>query len=80
MNLEVKLQPVGQAGSPGKTTGFGLEVGVLRSSEDAPISGVERRQDTDCLSIRRLRPALLRSYQRTQVVPWYYRGSTKVVP
>jgi hypothetical protein len=51
MNWEVPVQPVGQAGSPGKTTGVGLEVGVLRSSEEAPIIGAEQRRDT-CPHVR----------------------------
>ena len=35
--------PVEQAGMPGKAAGVGAEVGVLRSSQEAPVMGVERR-------------------------------------
>ena len=38
-------QPVEQAGMPGKAAVVGAEVGVLRSSEEAPVMGVERRRD-----------------------------------
>jgi len=51
MNWEVPVQPAGQAGAPGKTAGDGLEVGVLRSSNEAPVMGVERRRDT-CPNVR----------------------------
>ena len=47
-----QAQSVEQAGTPGKTTGVGLEVGVLRSSQETPVTGVERRRDT-CLGVRR---------------------------
>ena len=47
-----QVQSVEQAGTPGKTTGVGLEVGVLRSSQETPVTGVERRRDT-CLGVRR---------------------------
>ena len=45
------VQPAGQAGWPGKTAGVGLEVGVLRSSEEAPVIEAERRRDT-CPNVR----------------------------
>ena len=51
MNWEVPVQPAGQAGAPGKTAGVGLEVGVLRSSKEAPVMGAERRRDT-CPNVR----------------------------
>ena len=38
-------QPVEQAGVPGKAAGVGTEVGVLRSSGEAPVMGAERRRD-----------------------------------
>jgi hypothetical protein len=41
-----KAQPVTQAGSPGEAASVGLEVGVLRSSEEIPVMGVERRRGT----------------------------------
>jgi len=41
-----KTQLAAQAGSPGKTAAVGLEVGVLRSSEETPVTGAERRRDT----------------------------------
>ena len=41
-----KIQPAEQAGSPGKAAGVGLEVGVLHSSEEAPVTGAERRRGT----------------------------------
>ena len=40
-----------QAGSSGKAAGVGLEVGVLRSSDEAPVMGAERRRDT-CPDVR----------------------------
>jgi len=41
-----KAQPAVQAGPPGETAAVGLEVGVLHSSEEPPVTGAERRQDT----------------------------------
>jgi uncharacterized Zn-binding protein involved in type VI secretion len=41
-----EAQPVVQAGSTGETAKVGLEVGVLRSSGETPVTGVERRRDT----------------------------------
>jgi len=38
-------QPSGQAGKTGKPEVAVAEVGVLRSSEEAPVMGVERRRD-----------------------------------
>ena len=46
-----KVQPVEQAGSPGKTAGVGVEVGVLNSSDEAPVMGAERRWDA-CPNVR----------------------------
>ena len=46
-----KTQPIAQAGSSDETVGVGLEVGVLRSSEPTPVTGVERRRDT-CPEVR----------------------------
>ena len=40
-----KAQSAGQAGSSGKAAGVGSAVGVLRSSEETPVMGVERRRD-----------------------------------
>ena len=34
---QAKVQPVEQAGSTGKAAGVGLEVGVLRSSEETSV-------------------------------------------
>jgi hypothetical protein len=51
MNWGGPVQPAGQVGSPGKTAGVALEVGVLRSSEEAPVIGAERRRDT-CPNVR----------------------------
>ena len=42
---EPPAQSAAQAGSPGEATGVGSAVGVLRSSEEAPVMGVERRRD-----------------------------------
>ncbi len=39
-------QSVAPAGSPGQAASVGPAVGVLRSSEEAPVMGVERRRDT----------------------------------
>ena len=41
-----KAQPATQAGSSGEVAKVGLEVGVLHSSEEPPVTGAERRQDT----------------------------------
>jgi len=41
-----KAQPATQAGSSGEMAKVGLEVGVLHSSEEPPVTGAERRQDT----------------------------------
>ena len=38
-------QPVERAGVAGKAAAVGAEVGVLRSSREAPVMGVERRRD-----------------------------------
>ncbi len=46
-----KTQPAAQAGSSGEAEGVGLEVGVLRSSDEAPVMGAEQRRDT-CPSVR----------------------------
>ncbi len=47
MNLDKSIvQPAEQAGSPGKAAGVGLEVGVLHSSEETPVMGMERRRGT----------------------------------
>ena len=40
-----KVQGGAQAGLSGKATLVGSEVGVLRSSEEPPVMGVERRRD-----------------------------------
>src|SRR2546426_6089266 len=47
-----KAQPGAQAGSSGEAAGVGLEVAVLRSSEEAPVVGVERRRGT-CSDVSR---------------------------
>ena len=47
-----KTQSVAQAGSPGEAAGVGSAVGVLRSSEEASVMGVERRRDA-CWDVRR---------------------------
>ena len=39
-------RPDAQAGQPGEAKGIGAAVGVLRSSEEAPVMGVERRRGT----------------------------------
>ena len=44
--MNPKVQSAEQAGSPGKAAGVGLEVGVLHSSEETPVMGVERRRGT----------------------------------
>jgi len=41
-----RTQPAVQAGSSGKAAGVGLEVGVLNSSEETSVMGVERRRGT----------------------------------
>ena len=41
-----KAQPAVQAGSSGEAVAVGLEVGVLRSSEEAPVMGAEQRRGT----------------------------------
>ena len=41
-----KAQPATQAGSSDEVAKVGLEVGVLHSSEEPPVTGAERRQDT----------------------------------
>ena len=46
-----EAQPAAQAGSSGEAEGIGLEVGVLRSSEETPVMGAERRRDT-CPDVR----------------------------
>src|SRR5947207_15237249 len=47
-----KVQPAAQAGSPGEAAGVGWEVGVLRSSEETPVMGAERRRGT-CSDVSR---------------------------
>src|SRR5258705_13470841 len=47
-----KVQPNVQAGTPGEAEVVGLEVGVLRSSDDAPVIGAERRRGT-CSDVSR---------------------------
>src|SRR2546425_1145956 len=47
-----KAQPGAQAGSSGEAAGVGLEVGVLRSREEAPVMGAERRRGT-CSDVSR---------------------------
>jgi hypothetical protein len=51
MNWEPQFNLLGKPGSPGKTAGIGMEVGVLRKSEEAPVMGAEQRRDT-CPSVR----------------------------
>src|SRR5207244_1418159 len=46
-----QAQPVTQAGLPGEATRIGVEVGVLRSSQETPVTGAERRRDT-CPDVR----------------------------
>lgn len=41
-----QAQPPVQAGPSGEAAGVGLEVGVLHSSEEAPVTGAERRRGT----------------------------------
>jgi len=47
-----KTQPSAQAGYSREAGGVPGEVGVLRSSDEAPATGVERRRDT-CSGVRR---------------------------
>jgi len=47
-----RTQIPGQAGAPGKPEDIGLEVGVLRTSDEAPVMGVEQRRGT-CLDVSR---------------------------
>ena len=47
-----KTQPSVQAGQSREAGGVAGEVGVLRSSEETPVMGVERRRDT-CSGVRR---------------------------
>src|SRR5208283_106156 len=47
-----KTQPFAQAGYSREAGGVAGEVGVLRSSREAPATGVERRRDT-CSGVRR---------------------------
>jgi len=47
-----KTQPSVQAGYSRKADGVAGEVGVLRSSDETPVMGVERRRDT-CSGVRR---------------------------
>jgi AraC-like DNA-binding protein len=42
---EPQTQSAAQARSPGKAAGVGSAVGVLRSSVETPVMGVERRRD-----------------------------------
>jgi hypothetical protein len=44
-------QPTAQAGNPSEADGVAGVVGVLRSSEEAPVMGVERRRDA-CPGVR----------------------------
>ena len=46
-----KTRPAAQAGSASEAGGVTGEVGVLRSSEETPVTGVERRWDT-CSGVR----------------------------
>ena len=46
-----KTQPSVQAGQAGKAGGVVGEVGVPRSSEEVPVTGMERRRDT-CSEVR----------------------------
>lgn len=46
-----KPQSVAQAGSSGEAAGVGPAVGVLRSSEEVPVMGMERRRGT-CPGVR----------------------------
>src|SRR5215472_11216072 len=43
---QLKIQPDVQTGSSGEAEVVGREVGVSRSSEEAPVMGVERRRGT----------------------------------
>jgi hypothetical protein len=47
-----QTQPFAQAGQASEAGGVPGEVGVLRSSEEAPVMGVERRRDA-CPGVRR---------------------------
>src|SRR6266403_2492341 len=49
---KTRTQSSEQAGTPGKAEGVGLEVGVLRSSKEAPVMGIERRRGT-CSDVSR---------------------------
>src|SRR5215468_4944618 len=51
-----KVQPNAQAGSSGEAEAVGREVGVSRSSEEAPVMGVERRRGTCPDASRGTRP------------------------
>ena len=42
---QVPAQSVAQAGSTGQAAGVGSAVGVLRSSKEVPVMGMERRRD-----------------------------------
>ena len=42
---KVPAQSVAQAGSTGQAAGVGSAVGVLRSSKEVPVMGMERRRD-----------------------------------
>ena len=69
-----QAQPVTQAGLPGEATGIGVEVGVLRSSEETPVTGAERRRDTcpDVRSDRGRRPRKgIRLYDPKVINPDY---------
>jgi hypothetical protein len=46
-----KTQPSAKAGSASEAGGVAGEVGVLRSSDETPVTGVERRWDT-CSEVR----------------------------
>lgn len=48
---KIQAQRIVQAGSPGKAATVGLEVGVLHSSDETPVTGAERRRDT-CPDVR----------------------------
>jgi hypothetical protein len=47
-----QTQSAAQAGSSGEVAGVGPAVGVLRSSEEVPVMGMERRRDA-CSGVRR---------------------------
>ena len=73
-----QAQPVTQAGLPGEATRIGVEVGVLRSSQETPVTGAERRRDTcpDVRSDRGRRPRKgIRLYDAHVINPDFSTGS-----